>query len=55
MGIEPTGKRVEMRGLDLLEVEDGKIVSNTAFYDGIELARQIGMLPAGRTRAPSGR
>lgn len=44
-GIEPTGKRVELRGLDLFEVEEGKIVSNTAYYDGADFARQVGMLP----------
>lgn len=46
MGIEPTGKRVELRGFDLLELEDGKIVSLTAYFDGAAYARQIGMLPA---------
>jgi steroid delta-isomerase-like uncharacterized protein len=44
-GIEPTGRRVEIRGLDMLEVEDGLIVSNTAYYDGASFARQVGMLP----------
>lgn len=45
LGIEPTGKPFEMRGLDLLEVEEGLIVGNTAYYDGAEFARQAGMLP----------
>jgi steroid delta-isomerase-like uncharacterized protein len=45
-GVDATGKRVELRGLDLLEVEDGKIVSNTAYYDGMSFARQIGLMPA---------
>jgi predicted ester cyclase len=45
MDIEPTGRRFEIRGADCLEVERGKIVRNTAFYDGAEFARQIGMLP----------
>ncbi|HZI92407.1 MAG TPA: ester cyclase [Thermoleophilaceae bacterium] len=46
-GIEPTGGHVELRGFDLLEIdEDGKITSNTGYYDGAELARQIGMLPS---------
>ena len=44
-GIEPTGRRVELRGVDLLEIEDGKIARNTAYYDGAEFARQVGMLP----------
>jgi steroid delta-isomerase-like uncharacterized protein len=45
MGIEPTGKHVEIRGFDLLELEDGQLVSNTAYFDGAGFARQIGMLP----------
>lgn len=46
MGIEPTGKHVEIRGFDLLELEDGEIVSLTAYFDGAAYARQIGLLPA---------
>lgn len=44
-GIEPTGKHVELRGLDLMEIEDGQTVSNTSYYDGAAFARQVGMLP----------
>jgi steroid delta-isomerase-like uncharacterized protein len=44
-GVDATGKRIELRGLDLLEIEDGKNVTNTAYYDGMSFARQIGMLP----------
>jgi steroid delta-isomerase-like uncharacterized protein len=46
LGVEPTGKHVEMRSMDLLELEDGQIVSLTAYSDGAAFARQIGMLPA---------
>lgn len=46
MDIEPTGKRVELRGVSMLEIEDGQIVSDTGYYDGASFARQIGMLPA---------
>ena len=56
-GIEPTGKRVEVRGLDLFELEDGELVTNTAYYDGMSFARQIGMLPpegSGPERAMKG-
>jgi steroid delta-isomerase-like uncharacterized protein len=45
-GIDAPGRRVEMRGLDLMEVEDGRIVGNTAYYDGMSFARQIGLMPA---------
>ena len=45
-GIEPTGKRIEMRGCDVFRfTEDGKLDTNTIYYDGAEFARQIGMLP----------
>jgi steroid delta-isomerase-like uncharacterized protein len=46
MDLEPTGRRIDMRGLDLMQIEDGDIVSNTAYYDGASFARQIGMLPS---------
>jgi|1185.fasta_scaffold468569_2 steroid delta-isomerase-like uncharacterized protein len=44
-GIEPTGKWIEQRGCDVIEVSGGKIVRNTAYQDGMELARSVGMLP----------
>ncbi len=44
-GIEPTGARIELEGIDLLTVEDGLIQRNDAYYDGTQFARQIGMLP----------
>jgi steroid delta-isomerase-like uncharacterized protein len=45
-GIQPTGRRIELRGVDYMEISDGLITRNTIFYDGAEFARQIGMLPA---------
>jgi steroid delta-isomerase-like uncharacterized protein len=45
MGIEPTGDRVETRGVDNMEVEDGLVKKNTIYYDGASFARAIGMLP----------
>jgi steroid delta-isomerase-like uncharacterized protein len=44
-GIEPTGARVELEGIDLLTVENGLIERNDAYYDGTQFARQIGLLP----------
>jgi steroid delta-isomerase-like uncharacterized protein len=44
-GVDATGRRVEMRGLDLMDVEEGKITGNTAYYDGMTFARQIGLMP----------
>jgi steroid delta-isomerase-like uncharacterized protein len=44
-GIEPNGRRIELRGMDRFEVRDGKIVKNTAFYDAMQFARSVGMMP----------
>ena len=45
-GIEPTGKRVELRGCDTVEVDaDGLITRITGYYDGAAFARAIGLLP----------
>jgi steroid delta-isomerase-like uncharacterized protein len=44
-GLDAPGKHVEMRGCDVLEVEDGRIIRNTAYSDGLDFARQVGMLP----------
>jgi len=44
-GLEPTGSRIDLRGVDNLEVEDGKIMHNTGVFDGVAYARQIGLLP----------
>ena len=45
MGIDPTDRRIELRGLDWLEVEGELITRNTAFADGAALARGMGLLP----------
>jgi steroid delta-isomerase-like uncharacterized protein len=44
-GIEPNGRLVELRGVDVIEIADGKNVSNVAYYDGMAFARSIGLLP----------
>jgi hydroxyacylglutathione hydrolase len=44
-GIQPTGDRFTIDGVDLLTVADGLIQSNEAFPDSISLPRQLGMIP----------
>lgn len=52
LGLEATGKRVEIRGCDVIRFDgDGRILTNTIYYDGAAFARQIGMLPAAGSRA----
>jgi steroid delta-isomerase-like uncharacterized protein len=45
-GIEATGRSVELRGVDLMRIENDRIAHNTAYYDAMDFARQFGMLPA---------
>jgi steroid delta-isomerase-like uncharacterized protein len=44
-GIEPTGKHVQIRGVDVMEFAEGRYVHDTIYYDGASFARQIGTLP----------
>jgi predicted ester cyclase len=44
-GFAPNGRPLELEGLDLLTVADGKIVSNYAYTNGMEFARQVGAMP----------
>jgi len=44
-GIEPTGKHVEIRGVDVIDISEGLLRHNTIYYDGASFARQLGMLP----------
>ena len=45
-GIEATGRSVDLRGIDCLEIDDGMIVRDTSIYDGAAAARSMGLLPA---------
>lgn len=53
-GIQPTGRRVDIRGVDVMEISNGLIQRNTIYYDGASFARQMGMLPRQGSRADRG-
>jgi steroid delta-isomerase-like uncharacterized protein len=44
-GIAPTGARVDLRGVDVIRVRDGRIVRNDAYTDNLTVAEQLGLLP----------
>jgi len=44
-GITATGASVELEGLDMLTIKDGKIVENQAYTNGVEIGRQLGAMP----------
>jgi steroid delta-isomerase-like uncharacterized protein len=45
--VPPTGKRVEIRGMELVQVRDGKIVVDNLYYDFMAVAAQLGFVPEG--------
>lgn len=45
-GIEPTGDRIELLGIDCFTFREGRITRNEVVFDQMSFARQIGMLPA---------
>jgi steroid delta-isomerase-like uncharacterized protein len=50
-GFAPTGRRIELEGVDLLELRDGLTCAYTGFFDARGVAQQIGALPAPGSRA----
>jgi steroid delta-isomerase-like uncharacterized protein len=56
-GAIATGEKIDITGCDVLTVRDGKIVHNDAYMNGMQMARQLGMLPpqgSGQERAMIG-
>lgn len=42
-----TGKRVEVRGMEFVQMRDGKIVVDNLYYDNLAVAAQLGLVPQG--------
>ena len=45
--VPPTGKRVEIKGMDLAQVRDGKIAVHHMYADNMAVIGQLGLLPSG--------
>ena len=45
--LPPTGKRIEIRGMEYVRMRDGKIVVDNLYYDNLGIAAQLGLLPQG--------
>jgi steroid delta-isomerase-like uncharacterized protein len=43
--LPPTGKRVEIKGMEFVQLRDGKIVNRHLYYDYLAVAAQFGLLP----------
>ncbi|HET7037474.1 MAG TPA: ester cyclase [Thermomicrobiaceae bacterium] len=46
MGIPPTGKRVQVPGIDIVRVAQGKLVEHWATLDQVGMLQQLGVMPA---------
>src|SRR4051794_15757728 len=44
-GFVPTGGRLDLEGMDMVTVEDGLLIGNEAYMDGMTMGRQLGALP----------
>ena len=44
---EPTGKRIEWRGVDVIPFENGLVKRKDVYSDSVSILRQIGLLDAG--------
>ena len=44
LGVAPTNKAIQFRGIEVLTVQDGKVVERWGEWDGIDLASQLGAL-----------
>lgn len=42
-----TGKTVEVPGMELVRMRDGKIIVDNLYYDNVAVAAQLGLLPQG--------
>jgi steroid delta-isomerase-like uncharacterized protein len=45
--LPPTGKRIEIRGMEYVRMRDGKIVVDNLYYDNVASMVQLGLLPQG--------
>ena len=47
--LPPTGKRVEVKGMEFVQMRDGKIVVDNLYYDNLGIAAQLGLIPQAAT------
>ena len=48
--LPPTGRRVEIRGMELVQMRDGRIVVDNLYYDNLASLVQLGLIPGERER-----
>jgi hypothetical protein len=43
--LAPTGNRVEIRGMEMVQVRDGKMIMDNLYYDNASAYVQLGLIP----------
>jgi hypothetical protein len=43
MTIEPTGRTVDYRGMDIIPIKDGLVARKDVYSDGVTLLKQLGL------------
>ena len=46
MGMPATGKTIEVEGIDIVRVENGRMAEHWGVYDAASMMQQLGMMPA---------
>jgi steroid delta-isomerase-like uncharacterized protein len=58
MGMPATNKKMDVRGVDIIKIKDGKATDHWGYYEEMKMAKQLGMLPdmpmPGTANAPKG-
>ena len=47
--LPPTGKRIELKGMELVQLRDGKAAVDHVYSDNMAFAGQLGVLPEAAT------
>lgn len=50
-GFPATGRRIDIGGVNVWRFRAGLLIENRTIYDRAEMARQLGLMPAPRSRA----
>ena len=45
--LPPTGKRVQIRGMEFVQMRDGKIAVDNLYWDNLSALAQLGLVPQG--------
>ena len=43
--LPPTGRRIQAKGMELVQVRDGMVAAHRGYWDNMALAGQLGLLP----------